>query len=244
MHDEKLILYYYEDGLSDLERRQVAVALENDAALAARYAELRRELVQLAAVGEQAVPAHAVQRWHDSIDRAARLEAGKASRPGTTFSIASFVLGAAVTAALAIGIGIGAYFSANQSTAPLMDVQVAGNPAYPQASVPSAFARGLQVYLRDSRRDLSGLPLYPAEDRAVLVRGILEQNRLLERAADTRNSPALARVLRAFEPIVVRLADEDLTPQELEALRAQLAFELNVMLTKLEIEASVEPDTI
>ena len=244
MHDEKLILYYYEDGLSDRERREVAAALEDDAALAARYEALRRDLGQLGAVGAKAAPAHAVQRWHDSIDRAARLQAGKARRPGATFSITSFVLGAAVTAALAIGIGIGAYFSANESTAPVMGIQAAGNRGYPAETVPSAFARGLQAYLRDSRRDLSSLPLYPAEDRAMLVRGIIEQNRLLERTAEHRNSPALARVLRAFEPILVRLADEDLAPQELEALRAQLAFELNAMLTKLQVEASVVPDTI
>jgi hypothetical protein len=36
----------------------------------------------------------------------------------------------------------------------------------------------------------------------------------------------------------MRLAAEDVTAEESEALRAQLAFELNVMLTKLTRETS------
>ena len=36
MHDEKLILYYYDDGLSKHERQEVETALRDDGALAAR----------------------------------------------------------------------------------------------------------------------------------------------------------------------------------------------------------------
>ena len=81
-------------------------------------------------------------------------------------------------------------------------------------------------------------------NRALLIMDILEQNRLYERAAEQKNSPGLARVLRAFEPILIRLAAEDLGPEDEVALRAQLAFELNVMLTKLSRETSEEPQTI
>ena len=72
---------------------------------------------------------------------------------------------------------------------------------------------------------------------------IINQNRLFERAAEQNNAADLARVLRAFEPILVQLAKEDLSDAEAQALRAKLAFELNVMLTKLSRDASNETDT-
>ena len=69
---------------------------------------------------------------------------------------------------------------------------------------------------------------------------IIDQNRLFERAAEQNDSQKLARVLRAFEPVLLQLAAEDLAPEDAEALRAQLAFELNVMLTKLSRDTSKE----
>ena len=44
MNDDTLTLYYYNDGLSDQERRDVEKALRDDAELAARYRALRRRL--------------------------------------------------------------------------------------------------------------------------------------------------------------------------------------------------------
>jgi hypothetical protein len=67
---------------------------------------------------------------------------------------------------------------------------------------------------------------------------LIEQNRLFEKAAAQNNSPKLVRVLRAFEPILVQLASDDIAPEDAEALRAQLAFELNVMLTKMTRDSS------
>ena len=52
------------------------------------------------------------------------------------------------------------------------------------------------------------------------------------------NSPDLARVLRAFEPILLELAAGDIAADDAKSLRAQLAFELNVMLTKMAKESS------
>ena len=72
----------------------------------------------------------------------------------------------------------------------------------------------------------------------MLILRIIEQNRLFESAANNSNSLKLARVLRAFEPVLLRLAADDLAPADAEALRAQLAFELNVVLTKLAAESS------
>jgi DNA-binding FadR family transcriptional regulator len=67
---------------------------------------------------------------------------------------------------------------------------------------------------------------------------------MFERAAEQNDSKDLARVLRAFEPILMRLAADDIAAEDAEALQAQLAFELNVMLTKLGRNVSEDTDTI
>lgn len=229
MNEDTLILYYYDDGLSDREKQQIAAALEADPKLAAQYAALCRDLDMLADPGDVDVPSHVLQRMHDSIDRVARpvlLDAPAAPR---SFNPLSFVWGAAVTAALAIGIGIGVYFT--EETVPAQQSQ--GDP----------FVRGMQVYLQDARDNITAMPVAGSDDRAQLIMHIVEQNRLFERAATQNQSADLARVLRAFEPILLKLASEDITPLEAEALRAQLTFELSVVLTKISRDSSNKTQT-
>jgi len=244
MHDDRLILYYYDDGLSKQEKQQIETALANDADLAARFRELQRELSAFDPGEVPAVATHVEQRWHDSVDRAARTEQNALRKQGNGFSFLSFFWGAAITASLAVGVAIGVYISGGSSTAPIIDSVVVDTTTNAPTVIPAAFTRGLQVHLRDSQRGISTLPSQSDADRVQLIMAILEQNRLFERAAEQKNSPGLARVLRAFEPILVRLAAEDIAPEDAEALRAQLAFELNVMLTKIARETSEEPQTI
>ena len=229
MNDDILVLYYYGDGLDDRERRRIAAALEADESLAARYADLCRDLELLAPGDSPEVPAHVMQRMHDTIDRIARPVLVRADPRPRSFSLPSFAWGAAVTAALAIGIGIGVFLS--------------GEPVVPDTPDRGAFARGMQVYLQDARQGLVAMPVSTSEDRTRLIMHIVEQNRLFESAAVQNDAPGLARVLRAFEPILMKLAAEDITPAEAEALRAQLAFELNVMLTKISRVSSNETQT-
>ena len=180
-------------------------------------------------------PAHLVQQWHNTVDEAAALERGREQRPAMRWHPGSFFWGAGVSVALALGVAIG--FSISKTA----DV-----PAVPQLAtvqtqlnvIPAAFTRGLTVHLRDSKNQLAELDA--DSDRALLVLQLIEQNRLFESAADQNNAPKLARVLRAFEPILLRRAATDIAPEDAEALRAQLAFELNVMLTKLARESSDE----
>ncbi|HNP62725.1 MAG TPA: hypothetical protein PKH39_02260 [Woeseiaceae bacterium] len=180
-------------------------------------------------------PSHLVQQWHNAIDDAAALERGRDSVQQRAWSPGFLFWGMAVTAALALGVAIGVFVSndATQTELPL----VAHNPAQPVA-VPAAFSRGLQYHLRDSRQQLSAMDV--ESDRTLLVLQLIEQNRLFENAADKNNAPNLARVLRAFEPILLRLAATDIAPEDAAALKAQLTFELNVMLTKLANEPSDE----
>lgn len=176
-------------------------------------------------------PAHVVEQWHTAIDEAAALERGRSEgrrrgwHPGPVF------LGVAVTAALALGIGIGVIVGEGDRTV--------SAPA--PIDVSTAFSRGLQYHLRDSRARLVNLDQGP--DATLLVLDIIAQNRLFEAAAEKNDAPRIARVLRAFEPILLRLAAEDIAPEDAEALREQLAFELDVMLTKLARDASDKTHT-
>jgi len=229
MNEETLILYYYDEGLDDAEKGRIAAALEVDAALAARYQALCRDLDLLASADDVDVPAHVIQRMHDGIDRIARPVLVDPAPSPRSFSPLSFIWGAAVTAALAIGIGIGVFVSDD-----------AGTPMQPY---PDPFVRGMQVYLQDASDGIATMPASSTDDRTRLIMHIIEQNRLYERAAVQNDSSDLARVLRAFEPILLKLASDDITPAEAEALRAQLAFELKVVLTKLSRDSSNETQT-
>ena len=168
MNDETLTLYYYNDGLSARERLQVEAALREDVDLAERYNELRSQLLQMREFKVHAAPSDVVRRWHDSIDRAADMEPNKHRQATNSFNFMSFFWGATVTAALAIGIGIGigVYFSGNGATTSILPGGIA---TFPEATIPAAFTRGLQVHLRDSQREISRLAVDSGAERAVLI---------------------------------------------------------------------------
>jgi len=178
-------------------------------------------------------PPHLVRQWHVAIDEAAALERGREHKVKSGWRPNSLFWGMAVSAALAVGVAIGFLASDRAITTQvpqLVDIQ-------PQTSViPAAFTRGLAAHFRDSKDQLENLDI--ESDSAMLILQLIEQNRLFQKAADQSNAPKLARVLRAFEPILLRLAATETAPEDAAALRAQLSFELNVMLTKLANEAS------
>lgn len=236
--DDTLTLYYY-DELSADEKQEIERALKADSGLAVRYSVLRRELDSVEFPAEQAVPDHMMQRLHDTIDRAARLESGKEPASKSSLHFLSFFWGAAVTAALVLGVGASIYLGEGDisETTPL--VVDSG-----MTVVPASFTRGLQSHLRDSQFELARLSPESSADRMLLIAQIIDQNRMFERAAEKNNSQKVARVLRAFEPILLRLASDDIAPEDAEALRAQLAFELKIVLTKLEQAPSEEPQSI
>lgn len=240
MNDDTLTLYFYNDGLSDDERLEVEAALRSDPALAARYAALRQALESWSEAEEHQAPPHLVQRWHASIERAARHEHGQSEKPRGSFSFVAFGWGAAVTAALAIGIGLGTWFAGGDATRPMTPITAIDVAPIEQGGGGAAFTRGLKVHLSDAEKNISSLPVETSADRTMLVMQIIQQNRMFERAAEQNDAANLARVLRAFEPILLRLAADDIAPEDAAALREQLAFELKVMLTILEREASKE----
>ena len=198
-----------------------------------------RKLVEAHEADVHRPPAHIVEQWHSAIDEAAALERGRQQQPRQSWHPGSFFWGVAVTAALAIGIGIGFVLSGDNGVPTQGPLTANVDPGV--SATPVAFTRGLAVHLRDSRQQIANID--DSTDRTMLVLQIIEQNRMFESAAEHNNAPKLARVLRAFEPILLQLAASDIAPEDAEALRAQLAFELNVMLTKLAGESSDESHT-
>ncbi len=191
-----------------------------------------REFDALGLDREIAAPSHMQQRWHDSIDLAAQREQTELRWSGRKFNFMSFFWGAAVSTALALGIGIGVFLSGGPESIEPNEYVVHDRAG--------AFGRVLQVHLRDTRDDIASMPIDTPEDRTTLVLQIIQQNRLFEQAAERNDADSLARVLRAFEPILLKLAATDIAPEDAAALRKQLAFELKVMLTKLERDTSKE----
>lgn len=238
MNDDTLTLYYYNDGLTQAERLQVSNALAADSELAARYKALSDALSQLGDSEPEPVAADMMHRFHDTIDRAARAERGVKPTASPPVHFWSFFWGAAITAALAVGIGIGVWFGGTNEVDPGLGENMIVDVTPRNDVVPVVFQRSIKNYLRQSEREIADLPMDGQGDRMILILRLIEQNRLFEKAATQNNSPKLARVLRAFEPILVQLASDDIAPEDAEALRAQLAFELNVMLTKLTRDSS------
>jgi hypothetical protein len=235
--DDILTLYYYRDGLSDAERQRVRAALEHDASLRARYDELRADLARFDAPPVVAAPDDMKARWRDGVDRAARLERQAAQPVARTFHLPSFAWGSAVAATLVVGFGL--YLAREPAPEPVPDASVADATTAPERLPSLAFERGLQVHLRDTRRELAGLPTDVGEERVMLIMRMVQQNRSYERAA-TQNG---ARVLRALEPVLIELAAEDIPPAQAQALQDRLAFELKVTLTRLERAVSEDAGT-
>jgi hypothetical protein len=227
MNDETLTLYYY-DELSHAEQREVEAALAADAELAERYRVLREELDGLMTSEAPAAPTHLVHQWHDVIDKAAERERVASVPLARPFFFGSFSWGAVAVVALALGIAIGIQLSGND---PVIDAGPV--PVVTTTEPTGAFSRGLLVHFRDSREQLAGINPDMNGERQLLIQSIIDQNRLFEQLAEQNDAGDLARVLRAFEPVLVRLAADDVSPDEAARLQAQLSFELGVVLTKL-----------
>jgi len=228
MNDEQLILYYYDDGLTDSEKRAIGAALERDPELAARYRELTGHLSGWSSGDALPIADDLRQRLHAGLDRAADREHGGRPESRGRGHFFSFLLGTAVTAAVAVVVAVAIGWQDPVGAPPI----ATRNPG------PATFARAMRVYFQDSRSDLEALPDTGNGDRTAMIIDLIDQNRAFARLATESGSPDLARVLRAFEPILVRLAADDITAAESAELRGRLGFELNVMLTKLAREAS------
>lgn len=194
-------------------------------------------LVAAHRAAKHAPPSHVVQQWHDAIDNAAAAEDAAARRPRRGPQPGSFFAGMAVAATLVLGVAIGYFIAEHEPGEQLPLIVTQARTDTPPASL----TRGLRAHFASSRAQLADLP--DSADRTLLVIRLIEQNRMFETAAVNNDADDLARVLRAFEPILLRLAADDLGPEDARALQEQLAFEMNVMLTKLAVDPSDQTET-
>jgi hypothetical protein len=222
--DDDLLLYYYRDGLNAAERARIGEALVKDPALAQRLQQLVNRLDAAANIPEVPVPAEALQRWKSALDQAARGQATRAAPPAKGTWSPWLAAAAAVVVALVAVLQL-----TRQPQLPDQTAQVTPPPAAePKKS--SAYERGLKSHLESTERQLASLNSATPEERAQLIDTIIEQNRLYALAAERAGEPQLARVLRAFSPV---LEDLQKGSGDTSGSVAQLAFELRVMQGRL-----------
>ncbi len=223
--DEELLCYYYEDGLSEEERRRVDAALAGDRVLEARYSALVKDLEHLSTGPLATATEVDKQRWHEAIEQAAddAASTGWASR-----SARAWMWGGALAASVLLGVGIGSRW----------DVPLGPNPG---ASAPLMAAldgdvlrRGLLVHVERAEVEMASLADLPVSQQSELIAQLVSQNRLFIRAAVDSDSPELARHLRAMELTLKQLMETQQSLLDANQLRQQLQFEMRMMLTRLE----------
>ena len=84
-----------------------------------------------------------------------------------------------------------------------------------------------------ARLVLADLPANDPQRRRELVDEVIEQNRMYARAAQMQGDERLARVLRAFEPVLLALAEPPSAADGDLGARSQIDFELGILQTKL-----------
>jgi hypothetical protein len=220
--DDDLILYYYRDGLPPADRARVAAALADQPELAQRFHSLTRRLdaAAAAAAPESTVPMKFQRRWAAALEEKAKEtpEARTRRRHQMFFNYAPWY--AAVAGVFVVLLVL----------PHLLGRVPATSPPTAATSSTSAYERGLASHLASTEQQLASLESATPEERQRLVDTIIEQNRVYALAAERAGEPQLARVLRAFSPVLESVARGD---QDTSASVAQLAFELRVMQDRL-----------
>jgi hypothetical protein len=239
--DDDLLLYHYRE-LDAAERARISAALSEQPDLARRMHTLVARLDAAAAIPEVPVPDHTRKRWEAAL-AAAQSGETRAAKPGARFFTQTRWVAAAAVAVLAL------VFVIQQGKHTPQD-QLANNP--PPAPAPaatpgaakeeaSAYEHGLKYHLASTEQQLASLNEATPAERAQLVETIISQNRLYALAAERAGEPQLARVLRAFTPILENVADGH---AETSASVAQLSFELRVMQARLGAGAAAPSNTL
>jgi hypothetical protein len=223
--DDDLLLYNYRDGLEPAERARIGAALSEQPELAQRMHHLVSRLDAAAAIPEVPVPVEVQQRWKAALAQAAERQTTEAPRVAPRPAAVPRWLAAAAVLIIAI-VSI---FSHTRQPPSNRIVEVPTTNAA-SGTGGSAYERGLKTHLESTEQQLASLESATPEDRERLLKTIIEQNRIYALAAERAGEPQLARVLRAFSPVLEGLNTEDGDPS---ASVAQLAFEFRVMQGRL-----------
>lgn len=228
--DNELLLYYYREGLDAAERERIATALSEQPELAARLHRLVARLDAAAMTPDVPVPEHVQQRWQAALDQAAAASTvafEKPQRERSPMPRWPFVAAAAAGVLLIVSLTLNLQSPRDGIVDPGSPTRIASTGT----DASSAYERGLRLHLASTEVQLSNLDNASGEERERLIETIIAQNRLYAIAAERAGEPQLARVLRAFDPVLERLSVDrnDETSDEV----AQLTFEMNVMQARL-----------
>jgi hypothetical protein len=227
--DDDLLLYHYRE-LEPADRARISTALSQQPELARRLHALVARLDAVAALPEVPVPVQTQQRWQAALERASHENrAPPAQRPA--FMQMRWQLAAAAVAVIALGLVL------REVLPPYGEPGATTASSQPpvEAERASAYENGLKFHLASTERRLAALEGASPEERARLVDAIIGQNRIYALAAERAGEPQLARVLRAFTPVLEDVARGrgEVTASSL----AQLNFELRVMQARLSADA-------
>ena len=226
--DDELILYHYRDGLDASERARIGAALSEQPELAQRLQGLVTRLDAAAAIPEVPVPAHTFERWQVALEQAANQDEvsdARARRTARGFFADRRWQAAAVAATVAV-VALMFVVRVAVQTPPERSADIPP----PAAIDAAAYERGLKFHLASTEQQLAELGSVTPEERTRLIETITAQNRMYALAAERAGEPQLARVLRAFAPILESLAHGG---GDSSASIAQLSFELRVMQGRL-----------
>ena len=245
MTDDELLLFHFSDGLSAERVAQIQTALDGDAVLRKRLAQLRAHLAALNHAGEDTLPA-AVQRrlqlklrqLHAASRAPARLPFWRIPRTQSPWLLPAFAAGAGALVMWLYTQGV------TPNTQPLASEHRAserGASMPEQAQTMSLPA--LRAHLLQTQMLLENFDPDNAQERALLDE-IIAQNQSYAERAQRLGRADLARVLRALEPVLVEV--ENLKePDARAALINQFEFEADSLQTKLQARASKQvPKTI
>lgn len=229
--DDDLLLYYYRDGLDAADRARIGAALSEQPELAQRLHRLVARLDAAASLPDVPVPAHIRRRWQAALERAAH---GNATRAGSTrhrfFAAPRWQTAAAAVAVLALVMTV----QLTMQSSPNGRVEEAVPPStgtVASTNESAAYERGLRWHLASTERQLTTLEGATPDERARLIETIIAQNRMYALAAERAGEPQLARVLRAFAPVLESLAGGAGEPSSSSI--ARLSFELRVIQARL-----------
>jgi hypothetical protein len=238
--DDDLLLYYYRDGLDAPERARIGAALSEQPELAQRLQRLVARLDAAAAMPEVPVPVHVQQRWRDAIEREA--SETRVAPPSRRFFVEprwQAAAAAVAVVALIFGIQKGLQPSLDQIPDNAVTASTQGASSTDEAS---AYEHGLKWHLASTERRLASLGDTTPAERTRLVETIIGQNRIYALAAERAGEPQLARVLRAFTPVLESVADG--RSESTASSVAQLSFEMRVMQARLGADAAAPSNTL
>jgi hypothetical protein len=231
--DDDLLLYYYRDGLDATDRARIGAALAEQPELARRLHGLVARLDAAAAMPDVPVPPQTQQRWQAALDRAVK-DPRVATARGNSFSRPRWQALAAAAAVAVIALVFVIQDPMTPKPVPTPETSAGTTDS-------SAYENGLKWHLASTERRLASLNDATPEERARLVEAIISQNRIYAAAAERAGEPQLARVLRAFTPVLESVADgRDQTAGSVE----QLSFELRVMQARLKADAAAPTKTL